>query len=720
MKKYIASVLVVALIAIIALSFRNPDGKFGPRLSRVMDNSPASTYIVYVYFSDKGPDAESKLSNPLSLVTQRSIERRLKVKDPAHVVDMTDVPLYSPYVQAVASRVLSARQQLKWLNCISAEGTKEQLENLSNLSYVSNIELVETYRRNPDFDENSNTDNNNSQQIVKDSPQADSLNYGPNGTTQITQMNVNVVHNQGIFGQGILIASLDDGFRNQTHPAFNNAANPLVLVSQYDFQLHLPGAFRTNDTHGTTTISCIGSYAPGTLIGTAFKSKFLAARTEVDSFEHHSEMDNWTAASQWADSLGADVITSSLGYLAFDAGFGPDFTWQDMNGLNMPVTRSAAIASNHGITVFNSAGNNGPGAHNTLNGPADADSIITLGAVGTTGTVSGFSSVGPTTDVPPRIKPDVMAMGSGVQTANGNGTGYSNGGSSGTSYSCPLAAGVGALILSANKNLTPLQVRGILRKFASMSNTPGNTYGWGIINAALSVDSARKLDNVAPVIQHTQPFTVTANTGVITMKARIFDNGIIRNWTNQAPLIYFRKSTDGGVTWTSFTAAVYNALNLDTFSFPITGSALGTTVQYYFAAQDIALPSPLITTLPGGGFGINPPGTTPPPTRFTYLVQVTGITPVGNEIPNSFNLYNNYPNPFNPATKIKFDIAKQTNAKLTVYDLTGRQVAVIVDQQMNPGKYEISFDAAKYASGVYFYKLETGYFTNVKKMLLVK
>src|SRR5689334_21688197 len=99
MKKYIASVLVVALIAIIALSFRNQDGKFGPHLSRVIDNSPTSTYIVYVYFSDKGPDALSKLSNPLSLVTQRSIERRLKVKDPDHVVDMTDVPLYAPYVQ---------------------------------------------------------------------------------------------------------------------------------------------------------------------------------------------------------------------------------------------------------------------------------------------------------------------------------------------------------------------------------------------------------------------------------------------------------------------------------------------------------------------------------------------------------------------------------------------------------------------------------------------
>ena len=274
--------------------------------------------------------------------------------------------------------------------------------------------------------------------------------------------------------------------------------------------------------------------------------------------------------------------------------------------------------------------------------------------------------------------------------------------------------------LSANKNLTPLQVRGILRKFASMSNTPGNTYGWGIINAALSVDSARKLDNVAPVIVHTQPFTSTFNTGVITMKARIFDNGIIRNWTNQAPLLYFRKSTNNGATWSAYTASNYTALSADTFSFPITGSALGTRVEYYFAAQDIALPNPLITTLPGGGSGIFPPGTNAPPVRFTYDVLITGITPVTGIVPDVFKLYNNFPNPFNPSTKIKFDIPSQTSAKLVVYDMLGREVAVLVNEELKAGRYEISFDAAKYSSGVYFYKLETAQFSDVRKMLLVK
>lgn len=721
MKKYITSLLAVIIVITLALSFRSTGGKLGPHILSVMDNAPAATYIVYVYLNDKGPNAESKLSDPLSLVTQRSLDRRLKVLPSNSLVSMVDVPLYDPYVQLVSQNVIDVRQQLKWFNALTVEATKEQIDMISKFSFVSSIDLVERYIKNRDNVECQPEVNNAPEKMpVKDNIEADTFNYGTSGTTQITQMNVNLVHDQGIFGQGILICSQDDGFRNQTHPAFNNPVNPLVIVRQYDFQLHVPTAYQTTATHGTTTISCIGAYAPGTLIGTAFKSKFLVARTEVDSFERPIECDNWTAASQWADSLGADVITSSLGYLVFDAGYG-GFTWQDMNGLNMPVTRAAAIAAFHGITVFNSAGNSGPNAsHNTLGGPADADSILTLGAVNGNGTVASFSSVGPTTDNPPRIKPDVMAMGNGVQTCNGSGTGYSGGGSSGTSYSCPLAAGVGALVLSANKNLTPLQVRGILRKFASNSSSPNNTYGWGIINAANSVDSARKLDNTPPTIQHTQPFTSTTNTGVITMRARIFDNGIIRIWPNQAPLLYYRTSTNGGTTWSATTALNYNAVSADTFFFPIPGNPTGTTVQYYFAAQDIALPNPLVSTLPAGGSGINPPGTTAPATRFQYYVGVVGIQPLSNQIPASFTLYNNYPNPFNPNTKIKFDIAAKTDAKLKVYDITGREVAVLVNEQLNPGTYEINFNAASYASGVYFYKLETAQFTEIRKMVLVK
>ena len=205
------------------------------------------------------------------------------------------------------------------------------------------------------------------------------------------------------------------------------------------------------------------------------------------------------------------------------------------------------------------------------------------------------------------------------------------------------------------------------------------------------------------------------------MKTRIFDNGIIRRWVNQSPRCWYRTSTNNGVTWTSNNFIDYSYYNgVDSFFFTIPGNPAGTTVQYYFAAQDIALPNPLLTTLPAGGSGINPPGTTPPSTRFQYVVTLTGIVKNSNQVPTDFMLYSNYPNPFNPATKIKFDIAKATNAKLVVYDILGNEVTRIIDEKLSPGSYTVDFKGENLGSGVYFYKLTTDYFTDTKKMLLIK
>lgn len=458
------------------------------------------------------------------------------------------------------------------------------------------------------------------------------------------------------------------------------------------------------------------------MIGPAYGSTFILARTEVTQWERPVEMDNWIAAARWADSLGADIITSSLGYLGFDAGY-QSWTWQDMNGNTMPVTITADLAVNKGIIVSNSAGNSGTNpSRNTLSGPADGDSVLTVGAVTSTGIRSSFSSVGPTTDNPPRIKPDVMAMGSNNYYAATTGNNYSSG--SGTSFSCPLTSGVCALVLSANKNLTPLQVMGILKKFASNSSSPNNLMGWGIIDASLAVDSARKLDNTVPIILHTQPFTTTALNTAIIMKAKITDNGIIRNWTNEAPLLYYRKSTNGGTNWTVFESVNYTALNLDTFSFAIPGSVNGTTVQYYFAAQDIALPTAKISTLPAGGSGITPPGSTAPSTRFQFTVGLTGIEPVSGEIPKVYKLYANYPNPFNPTTKIKFAIPKAGFVELTIFDMLGRKVATIVNENLSADTYNADWSAeggaSNYPSGVYFYKIISGNYTDTKRMVLIK
>ena len=714
MKRYFLFLLLVSFLSLSFFSFRSTENKIGNMLSKAFDEPSNNTFIIWVYLKDKGPNAMAKLNDPLSIVSQRSLDRRSKVKPQGSLLDYTDVPLYGNYVSTVASNVVKVRHQVKWLNCISVEATKEQINALANMDFVKGIELVERFSvigNNPEIASDLSPVFLN----PTDDPMADTLTYGTgNAVTQITQIKVNLVHNQGIRGQGVLIASFDAGFSNLTHEAFTTY--PMKIQSTYDFQNNTPTL--PGHSHGTATLCLIGGYKPGKMVGPAYGSTFILGRTEVDPTERPVEMDNWVRAADWADSLGADIISSSLGYLEFDAGY-TSYTWQDMNGNTLPITIAADLAVNKGIVVSNSAGNNYGSSHNTLGGPADGDSVLTVGSVTSTGVKSDFSSVGPTTSIPPRIKPDVMAMGSGNYYASTNGgSNYSTG--NGTSFSCPLTSGVCALMLSANKDLTPLQVTGILKKFASNTNSPNNQMGWGIIDASLSVDSARKLDNTAPAILHTQPFTSTNLNTSFTMKAKITDNGIIRNWTNQAPLLYYRKSTNNGVNWTAYSPVNYTASNLDTFSFVIPGSSNGTYVQYYFAAQDIALPTSKISTLPSGGSGINPPGTTAPSTAFQYTVGLVGIEPISNEIPNVFKLYTNYPNPFNPVTKIKFDIAKNTNVNFQVYDILGRVVETLVNGELKAGRYEVEFDGYSLSSGVYFYKLVTNDFVDTKRMLMIK
>ncbi|MFA7361125.1 MAG: S8 family serine peptidase, partial [Candidatus Kapaibacterium sp.] len=663
--------------------------------------------VVYVYFEDKGPNAERFLNDPLLLVSEKSLERRKKVLPQNNLVDITDVPVYSPYVNEVASKTLKVRHELKWFNCVSVEASKSQVLDLAALEFVEKIELVERYRKVVENDEMTVV---NTTTIESDSPLLDSLNYGES-LNQDTLIKVNRVHNQGIFGQGIIVANFDAGYQNLNHEAFTSY--PMKIWKKKDFHTGDTVSLASH-SHGQATLSLVGGYKPGSLISPAFASTFVLCRTEVDPGETPIEMDHWAAAAQWADSLGVDVITSSLGYLEFDSPY-TSYTWQDMNGNTMLITKAADLAAYKGITVFNSAGNSGSGTNNTLGGPADGDSVITVGALTSSGIRASYSSVGPTTDVPSRIKPDIMTRGSGNQVATQ--TGYSNFGS-GTSWACPMAAGVGAMMLSANKNITPIQVRDIMRKFASNNSSPNNQLGWGTVNAEKSVDSVRKMDNVLPTIQHTQPFTSTANTGVLSFKARMYDNGIIRQWTIEAPRLYYRKNTGSG--WSTWSFVNKSSSNLDTFYFQIPGSTFGTSVQYYFAAQDIALPIAKMSTIPAGGSGINPPGATAPSEFFQYVVGMTSIGGTGMDIPKEYKLFTNYPNPFNPTTEIKYDLPKSSFVKLRVYDINGRFVKELVNQVQTAGSYNARFDASGFSSGVYFYQLSAGDFKAQNKMLLVK
>ncbi len=474
----LCSIIVIAPLA-------SGGEKIGERLGRVLSvSNPNDEIVLWVYFTDKGSLESMRSSVPQTVVSPRSIQRRLKVRPMSEVVDYSDLPVEEGYVEQIASHVIRVRQRSKWFNSVSVIATKSQIAELETLPIVKTLELLARFKKNQ-TEENFTTEapqkeigGNERETSVLD------LNYGQS-LGQLAQLNVPAVHNTGNYAQGVIVGVFDDGVRLPSHQAFDS----LHIIATYDFVEHKVSVVPTyspSGFHGVNTLSTIGGYAPGQLIGPAFGASYILARTEEDTSETPIEEDNWAAAIEWADSIGVEVTSTSLGYLDYDPPY-TSWTWQDMNGHTTVITNAADMAVARGIVVLNSAGNAGFNTVNTLGAPADGDSVLAIGAVDASGIRVSFSSVGPTTSVPPRIKPDVMAQGSSVRVASSsNPTGY--GFSSGTSFSCPLSAGVAALIVKARPNATPVQIGNAMRMTASNAGSPDNLMGWGIINAVAAIN----------------------------------------------------------------------------------------------------------------------------------------------------------------------------------------------------------------------------------------
>ncbi|MEO8169129.1 MAG: S8 family serine peptidase, partial [bacterium] len=335
--------------------------------------------------------------------------------------------------------------------------------------------------------------------------------------SQLNQINVPAVHATGNYGQGVIVGSFDNGVRLLNHEAFDTLRTRLIAT--YDFVDHKVSVTPNNPgegfgAHGVATLSAMGGYKPGQLIGPAFGASFIIARTENDSSETPLEEDNWVAAIEWAESLGVDVTSTSLGYLTYDPPYS-SWTWQNMDGKTTVITRAADMAVSKGVVVVNSAGNNGFNAtHNTLNAPADGDSVLSIGALTIDGERAGFSSVGPTLSTPPRIKPDVMAQGLLVRSAHtANPTEYAY--AQGTSLSCPLAAGVAALLIHANPTASAVEIMNAMRQTASRASSPDREYGWGVINAMDAVNlvsGGQRIPTAYKLLQnYPNPFNPSTN-----------------------------------------------------------------------------------------------------------------------------------------------------------------------------------------------------------------
>ncbi len=623
--------------------------------------------LVWIFFKDKGGES-SLLNLPEMVVSNKSLKRRGKVLPQNSLISIEDLPVNSAYVDELAETGFKLKQKSKWFNGVSGYLKKSRIPQIEALSFVKHLDVVEKLRK--DYEQPS--DNS----VLKQTSEGGEflLNYG-SSLTQNQQINVTALHTLGYYGQGVTICVMDAGFNRLSHEAFAS----MNIIAAWDFVNNDPGVGDSTDmgtgTHGTQTLSTIGGYKDGQIIGPAFQSNFILAKTENTDSETPIEEDNWIAALEWADSIGVDVTSTSLGYTDFDPPF-TSYTWQTMDGNTARITIAADLAVKKGIVVLNSAGNDYDNAtHNTLGAPADGDSVIAVGAVTSSGVRSSFSSVGPTVDG--RIKPDIMAMGSSVRVASPYGnTSYTY--SSGTSFSCPLAAGAAALVLCYNPYLTPMQVREALRMTASRHTTPDKYYGWGIINAYEAA-------NYFPVPVELISFTAEREGG-----------SVILRWSTSS-----EKNNSGFEVERKAKGSSWSKIGF------VKGSGTITEKMNYTFTDNLPLQTSSVYRLKQVDFD----GTY----EYSKEVNVQKITL------NEFTLYQNYPNPFNPVTNIKYAVpGGGAPIMLKVYNLIGKEVAVLVNEFKESGEYTVQFDASSLSAGVYFYTLSAGQYKSTKKFILMK
>lgn len=436
-----------------------------------------------VFLKDKNNNPYS-LSNPGAFLSQRALDRRAKQNI---TPDEQDLPVTPSYVSQIAATGALVVYPLKWFNAVVINTNDPSvLTAISALPFVDHIDQVLT-------DHLKTTNSAQGHQSAEGIPPYTLFNAGPVATVKSTDVlnygqaynqthmiAVDGLHNLGFMGQGMVIAVLDAGFYHADQiPAFDTLFLKGRILGTRDFNEPGANVFGENmHSHGTSVLSTMGANLPGQMVGTSPSASFWLIHTEMGSeYEALIEEYNWAGGAEFADSVGADVINSSLGYTTFD-NMAFDHTYADMDGNTTPITRAADLAASRGILVVNSAGNEGGSSWQYIGAPADGDSVFTIGAVDGFGSYADFSSTGPTSDG--RIKPDVTAQGAWTTVISAYSGSVTQG--SGTSFSSPIMAGALACLWQATPSFSAEQIRAAVRSTASKANSPDSLYGWGIPN----------------------------------------------------------------------------------------------------------------------------------------------------------------------------------------------------------------------------------------------
>lgn len=387
-----------------------------------------------------------------------------------------------------------------WLNAITAYLTQENVKKIETFTFVDYIRPVAVFSQKEYHAYTKKTSGilgNDPKKYIEEqekdakklTPKDYGITYTQNALTKITEL-----HKLGYTGKGIRICVMDGGFPYvNENPYFERLRKKKRIIKTYDFVEKEENVYNEANEHGSEVLSTIAGYIEGAFIGGAFDAEFLLARTEDARSETRAEEDNWVAGAEWAFKNGARIITSSLGYTRFDDKTG--YEYKDLNGKVSPASKAATLAVRRGMIVLVSAGNEGDNSWHYISTPADADSVISVGAVDADNWRTSFSSYGPTADK--RIKPDVMSMGGGVAVSKGKkGEDYVDG----TSFACPLTAAAVACLLQSKPNATWKEIYTALTSTADQHFSPDSSHGYGVIN---SYRAYHKLNNINPKSEDT-------------------------------------------------------------------------------------------------------------------------------------------------------------------------------------------------------------------------
>lgn len=443
----------------------------------ILITSESFAYSKYwVVFTDKNATPYS-VSNPSAFLSSRSIQRRQNQNIP---VTTYDLPVDPNYVsQVLATGVVTLNYSSRWMNAISITTTDANaLIAIAALPFVQSVGPVLRAGRADHFSEAADEIPVMNQRTGA-ATSTQSYNYGAS-FGQVDQVNVDCLHDMGFNGAGKIIAVLDDGFANvNSIPAFDSIRINNQILGTYDFVAGVQNVYGVGG-HGTMCLSDMAANLPGQLIGTAPGASYYLLRTEEVATEYVIEEDNWVAGAEYADSVGADIIATSLYYTEFDDP-AQNHTYADMDGRTTVCAIAAVFTARVGMLTFACAGNSGASPWFYIGTPADADSILAVGAVDLSGNLAGFSSRGPSSDG--RIKPDISAMGVNAIVVNSSGNVTT---ASGTSFATPLSAGGAACLWQSAPTYSAMQLRHAIHMSASQWANPDSLKGYGIPDFCLS------------------------------------------------------------------------------------------------------------------------------------------------------------------------------------------------------------------------------------------